>query len=231
MIRSILLDVGGPVLDEVADFQRVDEVLLDLLRREGLTITDEAFTRARDSAITSYSPSYNSATIWRFVEPDLTLFRSVRRELNVHLREMRRTPLLQHGVVDVIRELASRYRIGLAGNQPPEVRQALDDLGVLQECASAVLSDEIGVSKPDTRFYLGALKALDAVAHETVMVGDRLDNDIYPANTLGMHTVRILTGPFAQQRPRTPRDMPRETISSIIELPTAIERISHDLVD
>ena len=57
------------------------------------------------------------------------------------------------------------------------------------------------------------------------MVGDRLDNDVYPAKLLGLKTVRVLTGPYALQRPLTPFHEPEATISTIAELPRAVAQL------
>ena len=52
------------------------------------------------------------------------------------------------------------------------------------------------------------------------MVGDRLDNDILPANSLGMRTVRILQGFGSLQHPLTLLETPDHEIRSLSELLT-----------
>lgn len=226
MITTVVLDVGGPILDEEEDFRAADAVLIDLLRTEGVDVTPEAFTEARAAAIASFSPSYNSATIWRLVAPDMGRFRRVRIAMTEALRHGRRSPTVRPEALEVLAALKERYTVALAGNQPREVRAALGEAGVLDYCSVDLLSDDLGIFKPDTRFFLAVLHAAGASAHEAVMVGDRLDNDIYPANILGMKTVHMLTGPFAAQKPRMPRDMPLRTIREMSELPAAVESIA-----
>ena len=53
-------------------------------------------------------------------------------------------------------------------------------------------------------------------ADRAVMVGDRLDNDIVPAASVGMHTVRILRGFFKYCNDSIIK--PDYTITSLIEL-------------
>jgi FMN phosphatase YigB (HAD superfamily) len=53
------------------------------------------------------------------------------------------------------------------------------------------ISDEVGLKKPDRRFLEYVLERAGCEANETVMVGDRIDNDIAPAQELGMKTVQI----------------------------------------
>lgn len=54
-----------------------------------------------------------------------------------------------------------------------------------------VASAEEGVSKPDKRIFEIALDRSGCNACEAVMIGDRIDNDIVPANLLGMSTVWV----------------------------------------
>ena len=54
------------------------------------------------------------------------------------------------------------------------------------------------------------------------MVGDRLDNDIAAAGRLGLHTVRILRGLGAFQRPQSAGEEPEYTIRSLAELPDLV---------
>jgi HAD superfamily hydrolase (TIGR01509 family) len=226
MIRAILIDVGGPILDEEADFIEADRILASLIQREGIDVGDDAFQAARRHAIDTYSPSYNSATIWQFVAPDMDRFRRIRADLTTELRRMRTAPTIRPDARDVLVKLTSNFNVVLAGNQPREVRAALDEGGIADVCTDVLLSDDFGVFKPDTRFFLTALSAAGVTAQEAIMVGDRLDNDIYPANILGMRTIRILTGPFSVQQPRTPRDIPHATIRSIDELPDAVSDLA-----
>jgi len=66
-----------------------------------------------------------------------------------------------------------------------------------------VLSDEVGFSKPDTRIFFHALKVAGCEPEKAVMVGDRLDNDIGPAKSIGMTTVWVRRGLMTYQKPST----------------------------
>lgn len=68
-----------------------------------------------------------------------------------------------------------------------------------------IASAEEDVVKPDLRIFEIALNKADCKAEESVIVGDRLDNDIVPANKIGMKTVWVKQGfcklgvPLAQE--------------------------------
>ena len=50
------------------------------------------------------------------------------------------------------------------------------------------------------------------------MVGDRLDNDIIPANDLGMYTIWMKQGNWVYASPREKLEYPDWTVSSLKEI-------------
>jgi putative hydrolase of the HAD superfamily len=57
------------------------------------------------------------------------------------------------------------------------------------------------------------------------MIGDRIDNDIVPARTLGMTTIRFVSGRHSKQQPRSGYEAPNADVRSVQELRTAIKAI------
>ena len=55
-------------------------------------------------------------------------------------------------------------------------------------------SAELGCAKPDKEIFEKALELAGCAAQESVMIGDRLDNDIIPAKAVGMKTVWVRNG-------------------------------------
>ena len=68
------------------------------------------------------------------------------------------------------------------------------------------------------RIFEIALSKADCKAEEAVMVGDRLDNDIVPANKIGMKTVWIKQGFGGLAVPMAQDEQPNFTISNLSEL-------------
>jgi FMN phosphatase YigB (HAD superfamily) len=80
------------------------------------------------------------------------------------------------------------------------------------------------VSKPDPGFFRQMLEMTPGRADEILYVGDRLDNDIRPAASLGLPTALIRRGPWAtiqQDDPEAVR-VPTMRIDSLTELPGKI---------
>ena len=86
------------------------------------------------------------------------------------------------------------YHLGIIANQVQGTAQRLDDWGLLKYCDVVAASAELGVAKPDPLIFEKALELAGCQPCDSVMVGDRLDNDICPAKNLGMRTVWIRKG-------------------------------------
>lgn len=86
------------------------------------------------------------------------------------------------------------YRLGIIANQVTGTAQRLDEWGLLDFFDVVAASAELGVAKPEKLIFEKALELAGCQPCNSVMVGDRLDNDIHPAKALGMRTVWIRKG-------------------------------------
>ena len=57
-----------------------------------------------------------------------------------------------------------------------------------------IISDEVGVKKPNPLLLKIGLERANVKPEETIYIGDRLDRDVQPANELGIHSVLIHRG-------------------------------------
>ncbi len=87
---------------------------------------------------------------------------------------------------------AAGLRIGIAGNQPRGVAEALAALDLGADFIAT--SNDWGVSKPDPRFFARVAESCGAEPRRIAYVGDRLDNDVAPARAAGMRPVLIPRG-------------------------------------
>ena len=110
------------------------------------------------------------------------------------------------------------YRLGIIANQNPGAEQRLARWGLLRFFDVIAASAETGFAKPDPAIFQWALAQAGCLAPNAVMVGDRLDNDIAPANRLGMHTVRLLRGLGAYREPQSGDELPEITVQTLNEL-------------
>jgi HAD superfamily hydrolase (TIGR01549 family) len=86
------------------------------------------------------------------------------------------------------------YRVGVAGNQPEAAETALRADGV--EADFIASSSRWGAEKPSPAFFARVVESAGVAAAEIAYVGDRLDNDVLPAEAAGMVAVFIRRGPW-----------------------------------
>lgn len=119
---------------------------------------------------------------------------------------------------EVLRELSERYHIGIIANQNLGSEERLEKLGLLRYIDLVIASAEEGVAKPDLRIFQIALGRANCKPEEAVMVGDRIDNDIIPANRIGMKTVWIKQGFGGYAEPKELEELPDYTVTSLVEI-------------
>ena len=67
-------------------------------------------------------------------------------------------------------------------------------LGLEELIDLVVISDEIGIRKPNPKLFDYCLKKFQLRGEETIYVGDRIEKDIIPAKLNNMHSILILRG-------------------------------------
>lgn len=119
---------------------------------------------------------------------------------------------------------AAGYRVGIVANQPEGVVEQLETMGLHLDIVAS--SASIGVAKPDPRFFHHIVERCGVPAGEIVYVGDRLDNDVLPARSIGMHAVFLRRGPWGYIQARTPdADQVRHRIESLDALPALVRKM------
>ncbi len=92
-----------------------------------------------------------------------------------------------------------------------------DQAGIGRYLADTHLGPLIGVSKPHPRFFELALERFSVAPSAALMVGDRVDNDVRPAQAVGMYGVLL-------DRSSAVHDESIHRIAALTELPDLIER-------
>ncbi|MFH1675689.1 MAG: hypothetical protein ABIC40_01605, partial [bacterium] len=102
-IIAVLLDIGGPLVDESPNELHSYEVIGNVLSREiGRKVTDEEIDHARDFAIGSWAPSLTSSILWQFLKPDKERWRKIREEVLEEVYTWREEIQLTEGVEEIL---------------------------------------------------------------------------------------------------------------------------------
>lgn len=119
----------------------------------------------------------------------------------------------------VLRTLRERgYRLGIIASQPLGSEQRLARFGLRDYFEVICASAEEGVDKPDPALFRRALERAGCAPGDAVMIGDRTDNDVAPAKSLGMQTVLIRQGYGGHDIIHHDGEIPDVTVDTLTEL-------------
>ena len=118
----------------------------------------------------------------------------------------------------VIKRLSQKYELGIIANQLDGLKERLQAFDLLQYFKYIISSWDVQLMKPDIRIFEYVLDKANCAPQETCMIGDRLDNDILPAKSLGMKTIWIKQGFGALQKPLSKSEEPDHSINNLSEL-------------
>jgi YjjG family noncanonical pyrimidine nucleotidase len=125
------------------------------------------------------------------------------------------------GAADLLTALRPHARIGIVTNNLlDEQRDKLAYCGLAAMVDQLVVSDDVGVSKPEKRIFEIALERLDVGPEDAVMVGDSWANDIAGAAGAGIRAVW-----FNPERKPIPIDPPGIAQIHSLTPPDAVLRL------
>lgn len=96
------------------------------------------------------------------------------------------------GAEDVVRYLAQRYPLTFISNGFGEVQHyKLEHSGIAHLFKHILISEEVGVNKPNPQIYQIALERNGVSADEAIMIGDSYFSDISGAKAVGIDQIWI----------------------------------------
>jgi len=109
------------------------------------------------------------------------------RQYRAHYQKLRRTV---PGVRSLLERLRGRTVVGVVtNNEVAEQERKLDHLRLRRLVDFMVVSQAVGVAKPDPRIFELALSRARAAPKETVMIGDSWRSDVTGARNAGIRAV------------------------------------------
>lgn len=91
------------------------------------------------------------------------------------------------GTKEILLNLKKNYAIGIVTNGITQVKQIqYSKLEIATLCDSFLVSEVLGIAKPDKAIFDLALQQLNAHAHEVLMIGDSLSSDYQGAINAGL---------------------------------------------
>ena len=102
-------------------------------------------------------------------------------------RDFCRSSALNPGALDTLRHLSQHFRLGLITNGYSDSQHGrLEAAGLSQFFDPILISEEVGIAKPDARIFELALDALGLSAGDVIYVGDSIGHDFAGCQKAGI---------------------------------------------
>ncbi|MEM2140554.1 HAD family hydrolase [Nitrososphaera sp.] len=226
----VFFDLGQTLVSEWDFIDHFDRRFLEVLNGFGARIDMRNYRAVRDSIIRDRKIGHGSVRdlameVCKAVLP-AGYGESVVRRMDPAVKEGRKTLFrFAEGADLVIKRLFDKYDLGIIANQSEDIVALLESSGLDKYFQVKTISGAVGLRKPDPKIFALALNEAGRDARDCIMVGDRLDTDICPANKLGMKTVRVTDSLFALQEPREECERAMMTVAKLTDVPAAIEKL------
>ena len=132
-----------------------------------------------------------------------------------------RGELYPDAVACLARMKADGLFVGVAGNNTEQIARWVRADGLPVDVVGS--SADWGVEKPSPAFFERIVAEAGRPAGQIAYVGDRVDNDVEPANRAGLVSVHVLRGPWAYLQRGA--DAARIRIRSLSELAEALRAL------
>ncbi len=226
----IFFDLGQTLIDEWDYITYFDNLLYETLNGYGAKIDYRSYITLRNNII--FNRSFGTSglldivrLISQLILPkgyDKIVFDKIMNNLLVNKKKLIK---LYDEVPRIIPILSDDYSLGIISNNSSGSADLLTKNNLNKYFEIIYLSQNFGVKKPDPLIFNKALEFSCISKEYCVMVGDRLDIDIYPANQLGLKTIRTLNSIYRVQEPINKNEQPLFAISSLSELPSILSSI------
>lgn len=197
-IEWLFFDVGSTIMNE--------QIAYEHRMREIADLANISFEKVYEMALAYYKQNKKG---------DLEVAKALGVELTKWHKE---DEILYDDAIQCLEVLSKKYKIGIIANQSLGTKERLAQKDVLKYIDLVIASAEEGIAKPDRRIFEIALERSNCKAANSIMIGDRIDNDIVPANLLGMNTIWIKRGFGQYWKINREIEKPDFVVNNLLEL-------------
>jgi HAD superfamily hydrolase (TIGR01549 family) len=226
----IFFDLGQTLIDEWDYIAYFEQRFLELLNGFGARIDQRNYHAIRDSIIRDRKIGHGSVKelvieVCRLLSPP-GYEKLIASRLEPQIKQGRRDLFkFFHDAESTLQTLSKYCEMGIIANQSEDILELIEKTGFGRFFKVQAISSSLKLKKPDRKIFELALKQAGRHAKDCIMVGDRLDTDICPANTLGMTSIRTTNSLFALQVPTRVCERPEYTVARLSEIPRILESI------
>lgn len=106
-----------------------------------------------------------------------------------------RQSILLPGTEETLRKISKKLPIVIVTNGIATIQKARFEHSPIKEIAtSIIISEEVGIAKPDPNIFKIALDSVHVCAKDALMVGDGVESDVHGANNAGIDVCWVNPG-------------------------------------
>jgi HAD superfamily hydrolase (TIGR01662 family) len=182
-IKAVWFDVGEVLIDESREYGTW---------ADWLGVPRHTFSAVFGAVIAS---GRDYREVFQHFRPGFDLETERQARIDAGLGEYLNAKDLYPDVRRCLTQLRERgYFVGIAGNQTVRAGRFIRELNLPADVIAT--SDDWDVSKPSVEFFKKLAEVSRHSLEEILYVGDRLDNDISPADRAGLLTTWVRRGPW-----------------------------------
>ena len=118
------------------------------------------------------------------------------------------------GAIELLEYLRPKYNLYILSNGFKELQShKMRTAGIDKYFDALILSEDIGVNKPNRELYEYALEKTGSKLEESIMIGDMFDTDIVGAANIGMEQIY-----FNPKGKEIPTFVPTHTVSNLLQI-------------
>jgi putative hydrolase of the HAD superfamily len=225
--EAVIFDLSDTLIEYTPNYARIYG---DRVGRLGYKVSDEIakeISRAVNMAIGEQSRR-GQIGVKQVTQEQLTVLMDraalscvTNNILDAELSILSRIPVPQqeisliHGVIEVLDELRRKFRLAIVSNHYTWIMNYLRESGLSNYFETIIISEIVGVEKPDPHILQIALQELDLQPEQCLYVGDQ-PNDVLCAKLAGVDCVWV-----APKELLLPKSIPYQAdyrITSVVEL-------------
>ncbi|HYX56417.1 MAG TPA: HAD family hydrolase [Nitrososphaeraceae archaeon] len=224
----IFFDLGQTLINEWGFIDYFDQRFFEILNGFGARISFRNYRAIRDNVIRNRKIGHGSVKELIIEVCKLICQQGyekiIVKRLEPELKEARRNFFcLFSDAEQTLSSLLMLYDLGIIANQSTDILKILEDSKIDRFFKVILLSSEVKIRKPDLEIFRLAMNLAKTSPENCIMVGDRLDTDISPANKLGMKTIRTTNSLFKLQEPMNEFEKPTYVVANLSEIANILE--------
>lgn len=133
------------------------------------------------------------------------------------IKERRNRHFLFSDVIECLEQLRDRYRLGIITNGSSDhQREKIERTNIAGFFDTIIISEEVGIGKPDLRIFNLALERLAVDPKAVVLIGDSLKRDVQGAQNAGITGIWINRGEIKEEDQKVIPDIQIKSLSKLL---------------